>query len=194
MKLAGFLVTLLPAIPICASAPAESAPILSWDASPDPAVAGYNVYYGGASGNYTNVISVGNVTNAAISGLVEGATYYFAATAVDTNGVESVFSAELSYTMPAVVAKLQISAIMPSPILRPATRQGLARPVSIPPIGFHLACAGLVGHAYEIQATTNLIDWAVIAIRTVDSSGSFEFTDYDATNYPARFYRTLEIP
>jgi len=44
---------------------------LAWNACTDPNVAGYNVYYGGASGAYTNEICAGNATNATISGLVE---------------------------------------------------------------------------------------------------------------------------
>jgi hypothetical protein len=71
---------------------------LAWDASPDPTVVGYRVYYGGASGNYTNSFAVGPVTTAGISNLVVGRTYYFAATAFDSAGVESDFSNETSVT------------------------------------------------------------------------------------------------
>ena len=35
---------------------------LAWDASPDASATGYRVYYGGASGVYTNSATVGNVT------------------------------------------------------------------------------------------------------------------------------------
>jgi len=44
---------------------------LAWNPSTDSTVAGYKIYYGSASGNYTNVVDVGNVTNATISGLVK---------------------------------------------------------------------------------------------------------------------------
>jgi fibronectin type 3 domain-containing protein len=71
---------------------------LAWDASPDPSVTGYRVYYGGASGVYTNSLQVGNVTTATVSNLVLGATYYFAATARDNAGTESDFSNETSFT------------------------------------------------------------------------------------------------
>jgi hypothetical protein len=71
---------------------------LAWDASPDPTVTGYRVFYGGASGSYTNSIQVGNVTTATISNLVLGATYYFAATARDAANIESDFSNETSHT------------------------------------------------------------------------------------------------
>jgi len=71
---------------------------LAWDPSPDPQVVGYRVYYGVASGNYTNSAAVGAVTNATLTGLVVGPTYYFAAKAFDGSGAESIFSNETSYT------------------------------------------------------------------------------------------------
>lgn len=73
---------------------------LAWVPSADPSAVGYNLYYGGASGVYTNTIHAANTTNIMISGLVDGATYYFAATAYDSSGVESPFSNEATYTVP----------------------------------------------------------------------------------------------
>lgn len=69
---------------------------LAWDPSPDPGIASYKVYYGAASGNYTNSVSAGLATSLTISNLVQGVTFYFAATATDTNGLESDFSEEVS--------------------------------------------------------------------------------------------------
>jgi Fibronectin type III domain/Bacterial Ig domain len=71
---------------------------LAWDPSPDPQAVGYRIYYGVAQGNYTNSAPVGAVTTATVTGLVVGTTYYFAATAFDTNGIESIFSNETTYT------------------------------------------------------------------------------------------------
>jgi oxalate decarboxylase/phosphoglucose isomerase-like protein (cupin superfamily) len=73
---------------------------LAWSPSPDTNVVGYRVYYGVVSRTYTNMVDVGAATNATISGLVEGATYYFAATAYNVLGLESDFSTEVSYTIP----------------------------------------------------------------------------------------------
>jgi len=72
--------------------------MLAWDPSPDAQVVGYRVYFGVASGSYTNSANVGAVTNATITGLVVGTTYFFAATAYNAAGDESVFSNEINYT------------------------------------------------------------------------------------------------
>lgn len=87
--------------PLLAACSALGASVtLAWDASPSAEVNGYNIYVGGASGVYTNYTSVGNVTNATLGGLVDGRTYFFAATAISTNGLESVFSNEVEYRVP----------------------------------------------------------------------------------------------
>ena len=75
---------------------------LAWNPSTSSDIVGYNLYYGVACRLYTNVVSFGNVTNATISGLLDGTTYYFAAKARDASGVESDFSNEASYAVPAV--------------------------------------------------------------------------------------------
>jgi hypothetical protein len=73
---------------------------LAWDASLDATVTGYRVYYGGASGDYTNSAAIGNSTVVTLANLTEGVTYYFAATAYDSTGAESPFSNETSYLVP----------------------------------------------------------------------------------------------
>ena len=73
---------------------------LAWDANTSNTVAGYRLYDGIASRTYTNVIAAGNATTATASNLVSGATYFFAVTAVGTNGLESDYSSEVSYTVP----------------------------------------------------------------------------------------------
>jgi len=73
---------------------------LAWDASPSTDVTGYKLYYGIANRTYTNNIDVGNVLISSISNLVQQVTYYFAATAYNSNNLESIFSDELAYTIP----------------------------------------------------------------------------------------------
>jgi PKD repeat protein len=64
-------------------------------------LAGYNVYYGTESGNYTDVIDVGDVTSYDLSGLSDGITYYFAVIAYNASGDESAYSNEASKTIQA---------------------------------------------------------------------------------------------
>ena len=71
---------------------------LAWNPSvPSTNVAGYFLYYGGATGSYTNQLNIGLGTNAVVSNLVAGTTYYFAATAYTSSGLESDYSDEVAW-------------------------------------------------------------------------------------------------
>ena len=92
---------------------------LTWNPSTDSNVAGYKVYYGVASGIYTNTVDVGNATNATISGLVAGVTYYFTTTALDVSGAESGFSNEVSYKVPTNTTLPPVKPVNQPPTLDP---------------------------------------------------------------------------
>jgi hypothetical protein len=92
---------------------------LEWEPSPDPDVVGYRLYYGTASGNLSNLIDTGSFTRGTVSNLMAGVTYYFAVTAYDAAGLESLPSDEISYTVPA--AELEIFA---DPLSQTAGRGG----------------------------------------------------------------------
>jgi len=69
---------------------------LAWDPNMEPDLAGYRVYYGVGSRNYDRVIDVGKSTSCVVTGLEQGRTYYFSATAVNAASIESDFSNEVS--------------------------------------------------------------------------------------------------
>ena len=73
---------------------------LAWDANTEPDLAGYRVHYGTAPGTYGTPVDVGNVTTYTVMGLIDGTTYYFAASAYDSVGNQSGYSNEVSYTAP----------------------------------------------------------------------------------------------
>lgn len=74
----------------------------SWNANTEPDLAGYKIYYGLSSGNYTISINVGNVTQYTVNQLTEGLVYHFVVTAYDTAGNESAYSPEVSAEIPLV--------------------------------------------------------------------------------------------
>src|SRR6266850_8513805 len=69
---------------------------IAWN--PVNGVAGYRLYQGGTSRVYANFTDVGSATQTTVSGLAAGKTYYFAATAYNSMGIESDYSSEISYT------------------------------------------------------------------------------------------------
>ena len=68
---------------------------LAWDANTDPAVAGYKLYYGLSSRNYSAPVDVGKVTQYTLNDVPEGVNLYYAVTAYDANKNESAYSIEL---------------------------------------------------------------------------------------------------
>jgi hypothetical protein len=70
---------------------------LTWDSILQPDLAGYRVHWGTASGDYTQETDVGNTTRAVVSNLTDGTTNFFAVTAYNTAGLESLPSNEVSY-------------------------------------------------------------------------------------------------
>jgi hypothetical protein len=75
---------------------------LGWNTNSEADLAGYRLYYGRASGSYDSVVNTGNLSSYTLSGLLDGATYYFSLTAIDTAGLESGFSNEATYTTASV--------------------------------------------------------------------------------------------
>jgi hypothetical protein len=75
---------------------------LAWDPNNESHLAGYRIHYGTASGSYSVHMDVHSVTTYTVTGLADGQTYYFAATAYDASGNESGYSNPVSYAVPEV--------------------------------------------------------------------------------------------
>lgn len=71
---------------------------LAWDANTETNLAGYKVYWGTTSRSYGPPVNAGNQTAYTVTGLLPG-TYYFAVTAIDSEGNESGYSIEVSITL-----------------------------------------------------------------------------------------------
>jgi hypothetical protein len=168
----GVLATLFLLTACTMSIQAQANVTLAWNPSADPLVAGFNIYYGGASGVYTNKTSAGAATSLTISNLVIGATYYFAATTYSAAGAESALSGGVAYTVPVPLPKVQL--------------------VFTPPNQFVLNVTGLTGHIYDILATQDFKSWTVIGAVTAGGAGSFAFSDTNAASFSSRYYRIFD--
>jgi hypothetical protein len=151
---------------------AGSSITLTWNPSVSTNIAGYDIYYGTASGVYNQVDYVTGSTSVTITNLVQGTTYYFTGTAVNTSGIQSQFSDQIEYTIPNPFA----AALLPvaSPI------GGL----------FALTINGVTGGTYVVQASTNLVSWTCVETNTAP----FTFVDGNAGRFSRRFYRTFYLP
>ncbi len=137
-------------------------------------VAGYAVYYGTNSGNYTTRLNTHTNTTATISGLKEGLTHSFAVAAYNAAGVEGPRSAPLSYLVPGILA------------LTPAAKSG--RPMLIK---FPVA----PGHSYTLQASVDLKSWTNLWDTGISTSNAWvSFQDAQSQSFPKRFYRLALDP
>lgn len=113
--------------------------------------------------------------------LTLGVTYCFTATALDNNGLESDYSNEVSYWVPAG----------PRP---PAMKQPTLFLTSAP-VGQMILGQGDPGAAYLVEAVPDLASpaWEPLGSTEADTSGEFLFVDAEAAWVPRRFYRALGL-
>ncbi len=147
---------------------------LAWDAHTDPTITSYRVYYGIVSGVYVGSIAVGGTPTASVPGLADGVNYYFALTAVNSSGLESSYSSEVSF----------LPGNKPHATGIRTTANG----------GMLLTVSGQVGQNYDIEATEDFKTWTIIRSVTLGDGGSLEFTDPDKALFAKRFYRTRATP
>jgi len=151
------------------ASPPLAAPVaLAWKPSTNSTIAGYHIYYGTASRNYTNVVSAGNSSSATISNLLAGATYYFAATSYTATGLESDYSGEAAYAVPT-------NAMLHASIASDSNRS--------------LTIVGLIGSVYQIQSATNLGPSTVWSPFLTYSQTNFIQTINVTSSVPQVFYR-----
>lgn len=97
IRLKALTVMVLPFL-FAANSGAQTTAVLSWSANPEADVTGYNVYLGTASGVYTVVQNVGNVTSYTFSGLSPDIMYYCAVQARNSTGLTGSLSAEIAFS------------------------------------------------------------------------------------------------
>ena len=79
---------------------------LAWNASPSPDVVSYRIHFGTNVGSYSFVTNVGLVRTQTVA-LPHTGRWFFAATAVDANGMESPFSNQVQWEAKPVAPVVQ---------------------------------------------------------------------------------------
>ena len=154
--------------------PVNSGVTLAWNPSVTPGVAGYRLYYGTASHNYTRSLIAGNATTLSVSRFQPGITYYFAVTAYNASGDESDFSNEAAYTFP----------IAPS-----AAGRLISANYSGNQIRFTVGGLSRARYRYIVVASTNLVEW--FAVRT--NRVPFSYEEINTGQPGARFFRAVRL-
>jgi hypothetical protein len=138
---------------------------LAWNPSSSANVAGYEVFCGTNSGQYDTSVDVGAATNATITGLTGGTTYYLAVLGYDSDGNQSPYSNEITNTVP-----------LP-PVIRtnPASQQASLGAT----VTFNVAVTGSGPISYQwfhgailLRAETN----AILALTDVASAQAGEYS------------------
>jgi FG-GAP-like repeat/Fibronectin type III domain len=103
------------------ASPARAADVtLAWDANSSPAIAGYKLYWGTASGVYTGNADVGTSTSYVVTGLDSDTRYYFTVRSYSSGGTMSAQATEISGMAPAIAAPKPPSS--PTPTLPPTNK------------------------------------------------------------------------
>ena len=142
---------------------------LAWDASASTNVMNYKIYYGTNSGSYPQVVSAGQATQTTIAGFTPGTTYYFAATASDSTGLESAFSTEISFTVPLGQPTLSLSMT--------GAKSVVQWPTNYP--GFTLQWSGSPAGS-----------WTNLTSNPTKSGSNFAYTN--TTSTAQRYYRLMK--
>jgi hypothetical protein len=155
---------------LCAPAWAGQSVSLSWNTNAGAAPAGYALYRGTSTGNYTTRIDVGTNTTVTLTGLKEGQTNFFAVAAYNAARVEGAPSPEIVYLVPGLARLTPPKSGNPASISFPAA----------------------IGHWYEVQASVNLTTWSTIWQSSSSTSNAWmTFQDPQSATFSKRFYRVV---
>lgn len=146
---------------------------LGWDKSPEANITGYRIHYGVASRTYTHTVNVGNTTNAIISGLADGVIYYFAATSLDSYGLESDYSNEAANSLPIVPNQ--------PPTLNPVSNLALNQNAGLQTLNLSGISSGASNESQVLTITASssnpgLIPNPTIGYASPNPTGSLMFT------------------
>lgn len=168
---------------------------LIWNANPEPELVGYKIYYGTASGVYTQSVDIGNQTTATLTNLSVGVTYFSVVTAYDAERLESPPSVEISFTpvAPPPPPTVTLETLTPpdnNPFPESETAPLISDHSPLPSGECRFTITAPPGQTLEIYATADLLNWTQVATST-NPSGMLRVTDHQSADGIQRFYQVL---
>jgi hypothetical protein len=171
-------------LPLFAVTPIKNPQVtLEWDSPADTDIVKYIVYWGNASGDYLTTVEVTPptlpgvpATTTLIKDLTPNTTYYFIVTAVNSAGLESLPSNEISWTSPkrpGAPRNLRIKLVK--------NEQGQLR------MQLEVETAPMA--TVSIEASPDLNSWERIGEAVSNEEGIASFIDEDSDKFSQRFYR-----
>lgn len=161
---------------------------VSWQASTNPAVTGYRLYYGVASHAYAASVDVGNSTSGTISKLIPGTRYYFAVIAYSSSGATSPFSQEVTGVFRARFSLMTTALSASNGIVRMTVGRPIAEAVMMPLAQMIVTrkISANITNQILLQYTTNLLssNWQDLEMFSGSTILSF-------TNLPSVFIRGI---
>lgn len=144
---------------------------LVWSASADSRVTNYRVYWGTRSRTYPAAFDVGSVTRATVSDLAAGTTYYFAVSAMTSDGQQSPLSNEVSYTTPLPPLAVPVLELRPGSVATEVVLVWTA--VSDPAVNNYRVYWGTQGHTYT--ASLDVGDVVTATVRSLTAGTTYFF-------------------
>jgi hypothetical protein len=157
---------------------ANSDPRLEWDPSLEVNVAGYRVYNGENSHNYTHFVDVGLQTSVPLTNFGAGVTHYLAVTAYDVDQIESPMSEEVIYTP-------RVDGISSELI---TFNFGTSSDLTA------IEFAGHAGQRCRVVVSSDLNEWHAVHTENFSRDETGSYYEAGSSSYSKRFFRVVATP
>lgn len=170
---------------------------VAWNPNPEPDVAGYKIYWGENSRQYTSVQDVGNSVSTRISNLTNGRTYYCAVKAYNSAQQESSFSAEITLAyisqniQPDTSSRLVLLEAESGILTPPAAVLGSGTDLYVDSTNFSTASSASTTMSFTVDTAANYHVWCRV-MAPAASSDSFNVTMDNGTEQPFHVYGVAE--
>ena len=162
-----------------------SAASITWDPNTEPDIAGYRIYTGSFTRNYTNILTIPSGPNIRITNEIAiNGIQFVAVTAFNTSGLEGDFSNEISITSRPSAPK-SVRQVIEGTTWQLRTNK--TTPVSYTPVAVVSTIPGA-----DINATMSTSWWSVNKTARANSAGNASIVGRSVTNQSLITFNTIK--